>query len=72
MQNAFANIFTSLNRFDERSALKTWMHRIVVNEALMLMRKTHRLRKEPIDKLLPIFDENGCHIEADWAAFKLL
>ncbi|MCP5084677.1 MAG: sigma-70 family RNA polymerase sigma factor [Alphaproteobacteria bacterium] len=70
VQNAFANIFKNLSRFDQRSALKTWMHRIVVNEALMLMRKTHRLREEPIDELLPVFDESGCRIEAEWAVFQ--
>ncbi len=70
VQNAFTNIFKSLSRFDERSSVKTWMHRIVVNEALMAMRKTHRLREEPIDELLPVFDENGCRIEADWATFQ--
>lgn len=70
VQNAFANIFKNLNKFDERSTLKTWMHRITVNEVLMLMRKTNRLREEPIDGFLPVFDENGCRIEAGWTTFQ--
>ena len=70
VQNAFASIFKNLEQFDRRSSLKTWMHRIVVNEALMLMRKTHRLREEPIDELLPVFDDNGCRVEADWEGFR--
>ena len=38
IQNAFANIFRSLSNFDGRSSIKTWMHRIVVNQALMELR----------------------------------
>ncbi len=70
VQNAFASIFKNLQSFEERSSLKTWMHRIVVNEVLMLMRKTRRLREEPLDELLPVFDDNGCRIESDWATFQ--
>ena len=39
VQNAFAKIFDKLSSFDGRAAVKTWMHRILVNECLMLMRK---------------------------------
>jgi RNA polymerase sigma-70 factor (ECF subfamily) len=65
VQNAFAAIFQNLQTFDERSALRIWMHRIVVNEALMLLRKRRRLREDPIDPLLPVFDNNGCRVEDD-------
>lgn len=70
VQNAFVAIFANLDRFEERSALRTWMHRIVVNEALMLLRKQNRLREDPIDPLLPVFDEKGCRIEDDWTIFQ--
>ena len=66
VQNAFAKIFGSIDGFDGRSALKTWMHRIVVNECLMLLRKAGRAETVPIDDLLPIFDRNGCRVEDRW------
>lgn len=70
VQNAFAAIFANLDSFDERSAMHTWMHRIVVNESLMLLRKQRRLREEQIDPLLPLFDDNSCRIEDDWTTFQ--
>ena len=66
VQNAFAKIFDNIGSFNRQSALKTWMHRIVVNECLMLMRKAGRVEPLPIDDLLPVFDENGCRIEDPW------
>ncbi len=66
VQNAFANIFKNLGNFHGRSSLKSWMHRILVNEALMLLRKRRQLREDAIDELLPNFDWNGCRIEAVW------
>jgi len=63
VQSAFANILKGLDGFQNRSALKTWMHRIVVNEALMILRKTNRLKEQPLDGgLLPKFDDNSCRI----------
>ena len=66
VQNAFASIFKNLDRFEGRSALKTWMHRIVVNEALTLRRRTQRAQEAPIDDLLPEFDDIGCRTEDAW------
>ncbi len=67
VQTAFANIFKNLQAFDGRSTAKTWMHRIVVNQALMTLRKRRPQSEEEIDELLPVFDANGCRIEDDWA-----
>ncbi len=66
VQNAFAKVFDNIGGFDGRSALKTWVHRIVVNESLMLMRKANRSRTVAIDELQPVFDNNGCRIEDRW------
>jgi len=63
VQNAFSNIFRGLPDFDGRSSLKTWMHRIVVNQALMELRKSKRQQERSIDDLLPRFDNRGCRIE---------
>lgn len=63
VQNAFASIFKNLDRFEGRSALKTWMHRIVVNEALTLRRRDQRVQEASIDHLMPEFDDIGCRTE---------
>lgn len=65
VQTAFAKIFTKLETFEGRSALRTWMHRIVVNEALMVLRKIKRQNEHSIDDLLPVFDAAGCRVEFD-------
>ena len=67
VQNAFASVFKNLDRFEGRSALKTWMHRILVNEALTLRRRDRQVAEASIEHLLPVFDDNGCRIEEDWA-----
>lgn len=39
LQETFIKAFRYLSRFDGRSSISTWLYRIAVNEALMLMRK---------------------------------
>lgn len=70
VQTSFSSVFRSLESFQGRSSLKTWIYRIVVNEALMELRKQRRRNEQPIDELLPVFDKNGCRIEVDWADFQ--
>lgn len=63
VQEAFSNIFKNLEAFQGNSSLKTWMHRIVVNQALMALRKQRRRNEQPIEELLPQFDGYGCRID---------
>lgn len=68
VQNAFTKIFTRSDQFSGRSGIRSWMRRIVVNEALMLLRKRRSLKEGVgIEQLLPDFDENGCRIEEPWS-----
>lgn len=39
LQNTFIKALQNLKTFEERSSLSTWLYRIAVNEALMLLRK---------------------------------
>lgn len=68
VQEAFVKAFGKIDGFEGRSSLKTWLHRITVNEALMKLRVRKRLGEQSIDALLPEFDENGCRIEASWSS----
>ena len=62
VQEAFLSVFRSIANFAGDAALGTWLHRIVVNAALMQIRSRRRRSEEPIEQLLPRFDESG-----DWA-----
>ena len=70
VQNAYSNIFKSLATFQGQASLKTWMHRIVINEALMLARRQKRYRIESLEQLLPEFDRSGCRIEPAWTTIE--
>jgi RNA polymerase sigma-70 factor (ECF subfamily) len=49
VQDAFERAFRTLARFDGRRPFGAWLHRIVVNRALTLLRDERRL--EPLDGL---------------------
>lgn len=59
VQEAFLSAFKSLDRFDGRSRLTTWLHRITVNACLMKLRSQRRRPERPIDDLLPRFRDDG-------------
>lgn len=60
LQEAFLAALEALPSFEGRAELSTWLHRIVVNRALMKLRR--RRRAEPIEKFLPVFtDAGGLH-----------
>ena len=68
VQTAYLSAFRALSEFGGTAQLSTWLHRIVVNAALMKLRSRRRRPEEPIDDLLPAFHEDGHHVEhfADW------
>ncbi len=59
VQNAFIAAFRSLDRFEGKSKVSTWLHRITVNHALMRVRARGRRPEDPIDVLLPRFLDDG-------------
>lgn len=63
VQEAFLSAFRSIDRFEGGSRLSTWLHRIVVNVALMRIRSRRRKPDTSIDTLLPAFREDGHHEE---------
>jgi RNA polymerase sigma-70 factor (ECF subfamily) len=70
LQEAFLAAFRAIDGFAGTARLSTWLHRIVVNTALMRLRSRRRRREESIDGLLPRFDEDGHWVEpaAPWDA----
>jgi RNA polymerase sigma-70 factor (ECF subfamily) len=51
VQQSFQKAFTHLGRFEGRSAFSTWLTRIAVTEALMLLRRSRGLHEVFIDDL---------------------
>jgi RNA polymerase sigma-70 factor (ECF subfamily) len=69
VQDAFLSAFRSIQRFDGHAQLSTWLHRIVVNVALMRIRSRQRRPEQSIEPMLPRFAEDGHHAEpvVSWA-----
>lgn len=59
VQEAFLSAHRSLSTYKGNSRVTTWLHRILVNACLMKLRARRRRPEEPIDGLLPAFDETG-------------
>ncbi len=49
MQDCLLNAYLHLSRFDGRSTFSTWLRRIAINSALMLLRKKRVRPESPID-----------------------
>ncbi len=60
VQEAFLAAFRSIDGFQGTARLSTWLHRIVINAALMKIRGSSRRPEESIEELLPRFDADGC------------
>lgn len=63
VQDGFMNAFKSLDRFEGNAKLSTWLHRIVVNAALMKLRTRKRKPEQSIETMLPSFLDDGHHEE---------
>lgn len=70
VQSAYLSAFRGLREFEGQCQLSTWLHRIVVNTALMKLRSRRRKPEESIEELLPTFQDDGHHVEqfSDWTA----
>jgi RNA polymerase sigma-70 factor (ECF subfamily) len=69
VQEGLIAALSSLDRFEGGSQLSTWLHRIVVNAALMKIRAKRSRPEESIEELLPGFEADG-HISvpaSEWA-----
>ena len=67
-QEACLKVFKAVHNFEQRSSLKTWMHRIVVNECLMKIRKQHRGGSQEVefDERADQYDSYGFRLEPNW------
>jgi RNA polymerase sigma-70 factor (ECF subfamily) len=70
LQEAFLQAFRNLDGFAGQARLSTWLHRIVINAALMRLRSRRARPEEPIEPLLPKFLADGHTVRryTDWGA----
>jgi RNA polymerase sigma-70 factor (ECF subfamily) len=59
LQEAFVSVFRAIGRFEGRSKLSTWLHRVAVNAALMRLRARRNDPVAEVDELLPGFSPYG-------------
>jgi len=59
VQEALLSAFRGLDRFEGEARLSTWLHRIVLNAALMRLRQRRRRPEVALEDLLPRFLEDG-------------
>lgn len=59
LQEALLSAFRHVDQFAGQARLSTWLHRIVVNVALMRMRSRRARPERSIEELLPRFVEDG-------------
>ncbi|HXV74725.1 MAG TPA: sigma-70 family RNA polymerase sigma factor [Candidatus Polarisedimenticolaceae bacterium] len=70
VQEALLSVYRHAATFERHCRATTWLHRIVVNAALMRLRGRKRRRELSIEDLLPKFAEDGHHAHpiAAWPA----
>ncbi len=70
VQDAFLSAFKSIGTFAGDAQVSTWLHRIVVNAALMRLRARGRRPEESLEEHLPKFLDDGHHASppSAWAA----
>jgi RNA polymerase sigma-70 factor (ECF subfamily) len=65
VQEAFSSALRSIASFRGDATISTWLHRIVVNAALMQLRRRRRCAEVAIEDLSPAFDAQACGAQAD-------
>ena len=59
LQETFTKAYASIDRFRGESAIKTWLHQIVVNTCLTHLRKSTVRNEKSLDEFLPAFLDDG-------------
>jgi len=59
LQKAFIQVFKHISAFKKDSSLTTWLHRITVNEALMIIRQKKRQNTASLEEFSQHYNEHG-------------
>src|SRR6266403_433061 len=63
VQQSLQQAFVHLHKFEGKSSFSTWLTRIAINEAPMMLRKDRRLREESINDLSGNDEESPFELE---------
>lgn len=61
VQDAFLNVYRKLDSFKGNSRFSSWIYRVIVNAALMKLRKHKRRSEVDLESLGPSFLDDGHH-----------
>ncbi len=64
VQDAFLNVYRKLDSFKGNSRFSSWIYRVIVNAALMKLRKQKRRSEVDLESLGPSFLDDGHHATA--------
>jgi RNA polymerase sigma-70 factor (ECF subfamily) len=69
VQDSFIRAYKAIHTFEARAQLHTWLHRILVNTALMKLRERRRRPTASIEDLLPTYSTDGHQavVSRDWS-----
>ena len=59
VQDGLIKAIKNIDSFSAKGSFKGWLHRIVTNEALMLLRKRNVRKEDSLDEFMLEFDEDG-------------
>lgn len=63
-QDTFLAVFESVDKFEQRSTIATWIRGITINQCLMRIRAHGRRQEDSIEHLLSVFDERGDRVRS--------
>lgn len=63
IQESFISAIRKIHQFQGRSALKTWLTTIVVNNCLMRIRNEKKKMEVPAEEYMPRFDSDGFRVD---------
>ncbi len=63
LQDVFLTAYQKIDSFAETGTFRSWLGRIAINRALMMLRRRRGTETELEESLLPTFDEAGCRVE---------
>ncbi len=67
-QETFIAVIDGIDKFQGRSSLQYWIRGVAIRQSLMALRRSRRRREQPIEDLLPRFDEHGRRLDGHGAA----
>ena len=51
LQNTFVRVYRSIEKFEEKSSLLTWIYRIAYNESLRFIEKEKKIQQQSLDEV---------------------